>query len=187
MSHFISIASISTELGETGESAEILDMLGDIKEIHAGEQDITAEVGAFLAQAAIAHPHRGGLLRLLAKACADGYAPKDPRLVPNPADFGDARMQAAAWLVILAQGRLAPERAATLVKSLIDASTEEPTAVDDTLGIISNNDLPAASAGAVLLALIAALPPERWQTRGAVIAAMQEYQRRYPSAELDLA
>ncbi|WP_295388906.1 hypothetical protein [uncultured Thiodictyon sp.] len=181
------IYQLSIALGETDESAEILDMLGDVKEIDAGERDVTAEVGASLEQAAIAHPHRGGLLRLLAKACTDGYTPEDPRLLPNPADFGDARMQAAAWLVILAQGRLAPERAGTLVKVLIDCSTEEPSAVDDALGIISNNDLPDASAEAVLLALIETLPPERWQTRGAVIAAMQEHLRRYPSANPDLA
>ena len=181
------IYQLSTALGETDESAEILDILGDVKEIHAGERDITAEVGAFLEQAAIAHPHRGGLLRLFAKACADGYVPQDPRLVPNPADSADARMRAAAWLVILAQGRLAPERAGTLVNALLDSLAEEPTAVDEVLRNICNNDLPAASTEAVLLALIEALPPEHWQTRGAVIAAMQEHQRRYPPADPDLA
>jgi len=181
------VYELGTVLGEGDEAVEIFDLLSNIKEINRGVRDRTAEAGEFLEQTAIASPHRGGVLRLLAKACTDGYTPEDPRLVPNPARFDDTRMRVAAWLVILAQGRLPPERADTLVKALIDGLAEEPTALDDALGIISNNDLPDASAEAVLLALMETLPPERWQTRGTVIAAMQEHQRRYPSADPDLA
>jgi len=179
--------SLPADCWEEEDGIDLIDAIGGLRRIGRGQEKESQAIGARLEEAAIAHPHRGGLLRLLAKACTDGYAPKDPRVVPNPADFGEARMQAAAWLVILAQGRLAPERAGTLAKALIDGLTEEPTAVDDALGIISNNDLPAASTEAVLLALIEALPPERWQTRGGVIAAMQEHQRRYASADPDLA
>jgi hypothetical protein len=179
--------SLPTNFWEEKDGIDLIDAIGGLRNIGRGREKESQAIGALLEQAAIDHPHRGGLLRLLAKTCADGYAPQDPRLVPNPGDFGDARMQVAAWLVILAQGRLPPERAGTLVKALIDGLAEEPTAVNDGLGILSNNDLPAASAEAVLLALIEALPPERWQTRGAVIAAMQEHQRRYPSADPDLA
>lgn len=178
---------ISNELVDGDDVVDIFDMLGNIRQINAGNRDRTAQAGEFLEQATIAHPDRGGLLRLLAKACADGYAPKDPQLIPNSERFDDDRFRVAAWLVLLAQGRLPTNRAGAMASTLIDCTAAEPTAVDDALAVLANNDLPDATAEALLLALWEALPSDRWQTRAAVIAAMQERKRLGASADLTLA